>query len=446
LVQLPTGETQQIAIVDLDTLLAVAEQNPDFAAALQQAFNAALGTDARGQLLDGVDGADAGPALQQIAIATATDGAIDADGDGRERIASLFRGLVGALQPAAQKAATNTEQAQQGELAAEAGAEGETKATLDLRSAEALRQSKDLTRALGDEMKIEVKVVVDGQPSGRVGFQWSKYNPFAGYNPADMRVENIANGMAGTGLGEPVVDDAVIASPEPRTASPWTSVAPRLAALDPNAGSLARSQTGAGAVRAEGAPSQAIERPAGTNPQQNQSSNNSFAGLMSQNATTQVARTKAADQPAPTTPQEVIEQIKVNITRAAKAGVDRVTIQLKPEELGRIEVTLEMSQDGKVKATIAAENPATLELLKADARGMERALQDAGLRASAEDLEFNLRGQDSEKLADDRGRAPERDLGRGAAEEAANDDIAEDQQNYDYARAARLRGGVDTYA
>ncbi|MBM3515746.1 MAG: hypothetical protein FJX59_18840, partial [Alphaproteobacteria bacterium] len=35
--QLPTGETQQIAIVDLDTLLAVAEQNPDFAAAQSDA-------------------------------------------------------------------------------------------------------------------------------------------------------------------------------------------------------------------------------------------------------------------------------------------------------------------------------------------------------------------------------------------------------------------------
>jgi flagellar hook-length control protein FliK len=166
---------------------------------------------------------------------------------------------------------------------------------------------------------------------------------------------------------------------------------------------------------------------------------------MGQAGAATAAKAKGAEKPAATTPEQVIEQIKVNITRAAKAGLDRVTIQLRPEELGRIEIKLEMAKDGTVKAHIAAENPATLELLKSEARGMERALQDAGLRADADDLEFSLRGQDSERLDENAERNARRQGGDHAGEAAPGAENDNDPA-YDYARAARMRGGVDTYA
>ncbi len=57
-----------------------------------------------------------------------------------------------------------------------------------------------------------------------------------------------------------------------------------------------------------------------------------------------------------TTRQAVLDQVSVQITKALKAGVDRINIQLKPANLGRIEVNLELSQDGRVAAVVTADN------------------------------------------------------------------------------------------
>ncbi|MBL8705435.1 MAG: flagellar hook-length control protein FliK, partial [Rhodospirillales bacterium] len=61
--------------------------------------------------------------------------------------------------------------------------------------------------------------------------------------------------------------------------------------------------------------------------------------------------------------------------------------------LGRIDVKLEVGEDGRVTAQVRAEKPETLELLQRDARGLERALQEAGLRADSGSLSFGLRGE-----------------------------------------------------
>lgn len=90
----------------------------------------------------------------------------------------------------------------------------------------------------------------------------------------------------------------------------------------------------------------------------------------------------------------VAQQISVQISKAVKAGVDQIDIQLRPKELGRIDVRLELAGDGRVSATITADNRETLELLRTDARGLEKALDDAGLKADSNSLNFNLRGQD----------------------------------------------------
>ena len=54
---------------------------------------------------------------------------------------------------------------------------------------------------------------------------------------------------------------------------------------------------------------------------------------------------------------------------------------------------LDVAPDGRVHAVIAADKPETLDLLQRDARALERALNDAGLRADSGSLSFNLRGQ-----------------------------------------------------
>ena len=78
---------------------------------------------------------------------------------------------------------------------------------------------------------------------------------------------------------------------------------------------------------------------------------------------------------------------------AWSADVGReVTIQLRPDELGRIDVRMEVGKDGQVSAHIRADKPETLDLLQRDARGLERVLQDAGLRTDGNSLSFGLRG------------------------------------------------------
>ncbi len=94
-------------------------------------------------------------------------------------------------------------------------------------------------------------------------------------------------------------------------------------------------------------------------------------------------------------PRFVSEQISVQVQRALGQGTDRINIQLKPAELGRIEVKLEVAHDGKINAVIAAERSDTLDLLRQDARHLQQSLQGAGLNADSSSLSFTLKNQDN---------------------------------------------------
>jgi hypothetical protein len=89
------------------------------------------------------------------------------------------------------------------------------------------------------------------------------------------------------------------------------------------------------------------------------------------------------------------EQIAVQIKDAMQNGNSRLTVALHPVELGRVEVKLDIDKDKNVTATVVVDRPATLDLLRNDAKALERALQDAGLQTDSGSLSFNLRdGQD----------------------------------------------------
>jgi len=107
----------------------------------------------------------------------------------------------------------------------------------------------------------------------------------------------------------------------------------------------------------------------------------------------------AAAKPLPTPHSQahtpVTEQVQVQISKAISEGLDKIRIQLKPAHLGRIDVQLEMGQDGKVSAVISADNKSTMDLLKQDSQELQRALREAGLDLSSGDLSFNMRGENS---------------------------------------------------
>jgi len=101
----------------------------------------------------------------------------------------------------------------------------------------------------------------------------------------------------------------------------------------------------------------------------------------------------------------VIEQVKLHLKKQAKDGTEEMTLQLRPSDMGRIEVKLKFDADKQVTGTVVADNPATLDLLLKDVGSLQRALQDAGLRADAGCLQFSLRdggGQGQGSFADGR--------------------------------------------
>jgi flagellar hook-length control protein FliK len=54
---------------------------------------------------------------------------------------------------------------------------------------------------------------------------------------------------------------------------------------------------------------------------------------------------------------------------------------------------MEIGNDGNTQMYFTADNQNALEMLQRDARGLERALQDSGIKADAGSMQFNLRQQ-----------------------------------------------------
>lgn len=106
-------------------------------------------------------------------------------------------------------------------------------------------------------------------------------------------------------------------------------------------------------------------------------------------------------RPAQTAPPTA--QIAVHIVRAVGDGISRFNVQLHPAELGRVEVKMEVGTDGAVRALVTADRQETVDQLQRDSRALERALQEAGLKADSQNLHFSLRGgQNGRGLSENR--------------------------------------------
>lgn len=94
---------------------------------------------------------------------------------------------------------------------------------------------------------------------------------------------------------------------------------------------------------------------------------------------------------------EVMDQVQVGVRQAFREGVDRITIQLNPHELGRVEVKMDIVADGMSQVSFLVDKQETFDLLQRDARALERMLQDAGIQADAGSMQFNLRQENQSK-------------------------------------------------
>ncbi|MEK9724002.1 MAG: flagellar hook-length control protein FliK [Rhodospirillaceae bacterium] len=133
----------------------------------------------------------------------------------------------------------------------------------------------------------------------------------------------------------------------------------------------------------------------------------------------QAAQTARPHQPLQSS---VAEQVSVRITKALADGQDRITIRLNPAELGRVEVKMELTHDGRTTAVVTADNRETLDLLRRDSSDLQKALEEGGLQLSDSDLTFNLRGEEGQTAEDGDGK-----LGTGGGEEEVVEEFVEQQ-------------------
>jgi flagellar hook-length control protein FliK len=72
-------------------------------------------------------------------------------------------------------------------------------------------------------------------------------------------------------------------------------------------------------------------------------------------------------------------------------GLKEFQIRLDPAELGRIDVKLEIGDDKSVTARVVVDRVETLHLLQREAKTLERAFEQAGLKSSDASVDITLR-------------------------------------------------------
>jgi flagellar hook-length control protein FliK len=140
------------------------------------------------------------------------------------------------------------------------------------------------------------------------------------------------------------------------------------------------------------------------------------------------------------------EQVKIQLTKGLKDGSDSINVLLHPEDLGTVEVKLQL-QDGQVKATISADNADTLALLKNDSHQLTQQLQNAGFNTDSNSLSFQMRGeqqQNSGLAGQQQGQSNSQSSNSGSNASAYTTDSDIDEQVLTAtAKGASSAGGLD---
>lgn len=89
----------------------------------------------------------------------------------------------------------------------------------------------------------------------------------------------------------------------------------------------------------------------------------------------------------------VSEQVLVKIRDLPQPGNHRIQIHLDPNELGKVDVTMDVAADGRTHITMTVDKRETFELLQRDRGSLEKALGDLGLKTDSGSMSFNLREQ-----------------------------------------------------
>lgn len=302
-------------------------------------------------------------------------------------------------------------------------------------------QSKGLAKAIGDDRQASVQVQVAAPSQQAVSQQAAP----ADDAPAPSAWYDLAKASA------PAPSGGASAAGQPADATqqqPLTGLGAVAAAMAPGgaANSAATSSAGAagGVDGVEG-----VKASSGTS-QTSSSSAPASAGSATAQQQAQhagkaqqakaAARAQQAEEPDP------VEQIRVRIQQDATKG-ETIKIALRPDNLGKVEVKLDI-REGKVNAQVVAETSEALEMMKTDARGLEKALNDAGLKADPGSVTFSLKDNGTQQ------QMAQQDQGQGSRQggtpydrvsHSLEDDLAPAVGTIDALRSmqAAARGGVD---
>lgn len=96
---------------------------------------------------------------------------------------------------------------------------------------------------------------------------------------------------------------------------------------------------------------------------------------------------------------EIGRQLGVEIARHSQDGRDSLIVRLDPVEFGKIQIRIQFDDEGNLRAHVAAESPAALEMLRRDSGDLVRALNDAGVRTDSQSFQFDARGQNRDQNA-----------------------------------------------
>lgn len=119
-------------------------------------------------------------------------------------------------------------------------------------------------------------------------------------------------------------------------------------------------------------------------------------------------------------------QIAAQIIRKLDGKSTRFEMALTPDDLGRVDVKLEIDAEGRLAARMAFDNPAAAADLRGRADELRRQLQDAGFHVPDDAFEF-----------------AERDSGSSAFDRGSSDHNDNQRQNRAFSAASRLNAEID---
>jgi hypothetical protein len=192
-------------------------------------------------------------------------------------------------------------------------------------------------------------------------------------------------------------------------ASSAPQAAPAAASL-PNSAPAAAAAEPLPASRAPGEGAAPLPEPAAlpADPLPQHASGLTLAAAASADAPSSAQAPHAAATAAPLPPALQLMPAVALLSGRGGREMQRLTIAIAPEELGRVEVAVERRDDGPTSIRVTAERPETLMLLLRDQRRLDAALQDAGVGGQQGcSLRFELGGGSAGFGAGGNGQQPQ---------------------------------------